>query len=214
MIDLILIDKGWISSVQQCRSFKGADIESDQSLVMANMILKMKRQVNRPCVKKYDLQKLQNEDVKVDFAIKVKQFLNSNEEVGAGQLAEVLSAAVTEVIPKVEKIDKKWISAKRLELVNEKRLLRLRRDDSIQAMSKYKAQCNEVRKSAREDKRQWIENICEDIERYHGEHRAREVHKMVRNINRKWQPRQSTVRGETGEVLTERKEIMNRWSEY
>ena len=39
MIDLILSDKRWISSVQQCRSFQGADIESDHSLVMANMIL-------------------------------------------------------------------------------------------------------------------------------------------------------------------------------
>ena len=189
MIDLILIDKRWISSVQQCRSFQGADIESDHSLVMANMILKLKRQVNRPYVKKYDLQQLQNEDMKADFAIKVKQFLNSKEEVGAEQLAEVLNAAVTEVIPEVEKINKKWISAETLELVKEKRLLRLRRGDSIQAMSKYKAKCNEVRKSAREDKRKWIEHICEDIERYHGEYGAREVHKMVRNINRKWQPR-------------------------
>ena len=98
--------------------------------------------------------------------------------------------------------------------MKEKRLLRLRRGNSIQAMSKYKAKCNEVRKSAREDKRKWIENICEDIERYHGEHRAREVHKLVRNINRKWQPRQSTIRKETGEVLTERNEILNRWNEY
>ena len=143
--------------------------------------------------------------MKVDFAIKVKQFLNSHKEVGAEQLAEVHNAAVTEVIPKEEKINKKWISAKTLELVKEKRLLRLRQGYSIQAMIKYKAKCNEVRMSAREDKRKWIENICEDIERYHGEHRAREIHKMVRNINRKWQPRQSTVRRETGEVLTERK---------
>ena len=61
------------------------------------------------------LQQLQNEDVKVDFAFKVKQFLSSNEEVGAEQLAEVLNAAVTEVIPEVEKLNKKWISAKTLE---------------------------------------------------------------------------------------------------
>ena len=73
---------------------------------MANMVLKLKRQVNRPYVKKYDLQQLQNESVKVDFASKVKQFLNSDEEIGAEQLAEVLNAAVTEVIPKVGKIRK------------------------------------------------------------------------------------------------------------
>ena len=30
----MLIDKRWISSVQQCRSFQGADIESGHSLVI------------------------------------------------------------------------------------------------------------------------------------------------------------------------------------
>ena len=60
-----------------------------------------------------------------------------------------------------------------LELMKEKRLLRQRRSDSNQTMSRYKAKCNEVRKSAREDKRRWLKNICKDIERYHGEHRAR-----------------------------------------
>ena len=69
---------------------------------MANIIIKLRRQVNRPYVKKYDLQQLQIEDVKADFAIKVKQFLNSKEKVGAEQLAEVLNAAVTKVIPKVK----------------------------------------------------------------------------------------------------------------
>ena len=101
-----MIDKRWISSVQQCRSFQGADVESDHSLVMENMILKLKRQVNRHYVKKYDLQQLQNEDVKTAFAIKVKQLLNSKEEVDAEKLAGALKAAVTEVIPKVKKINK------------------------------------------------------------------------------------------------------------
>ena len=70
------------------------------------MALKLKRIVNRHYDKKHDLQQLQNEDVKTDFAITVKQFLNSKEEVSAEQLVEVPNAAVTEVIPEVEKINK------------------------------------------------------------------------------------------------------------
>ena len=175
---------------------------------------KLKRHVKRSYVKKYDLQQLQNEDVKADFAIKGRQFLNSKGGIGAEQLAEVLNEAAREVIPKEAKINEKWTTTEMLELVMEKRLLRLRRSDSNQAMSRYKAKCNEVRKSAREDKRRWLKNICEGIERYHGEHRARKVHEMVRNINRKWLPRQTTVGKETGEVLTERSEILNRWSEH
>ena len=35
MIDMILIRRKWATSVQQCRTFQGADIDSDHSLVMA-----------------------------------------------------------------------------------------------------------------------------------------------------------------------------------
>ena len=89
-------------------------------------MLKLKRHLKRSYGKKYDPQKLQNEDVKADFAIKVRQFLNSKGEIGAEQLAEVLSEAVREVIPNIEKINKKWITAEMLELMKEKRILRLR----------------------------------------------------------------------------------------
>ena len=108
--------------------------------------------VKQPYVNKYDLQRLQYDDAKADFAIKDKQLLNSKEEIGAEQLAEALNKAVREVLPKVEKINRIWKTTKTLELVKEKRLLRLRRSESIQTMSRYKAKCNKVRKPAREDK--------------------------------------------------------------
>ena len=66
-------------------------------------MLKMKRHVKRSYVKKYDLQRLQNEDVKADFAIKGRQFLNSKGGIGAEQLEEVLNEAAREVIPKKRK---------------------------------------------------------------------------------------------------------------
>ena len=41
--------------------------------------------------------------MKADFTIILRKFLNSKGEIGAEQLAEVLSEAVREVIPKIEK---------------------------------------------------------------------------------------------------------------
>ena len=43
MIDMILIRRKWATSVQQCRTFQGADIDSDHSLVMANIKIKLKK---------------------------------------------------------------------------------------------------------------------------------------------------------------------------
>ena len=43
MIDMILIRRKWATSVQQCRTFQGADIDSDHSLDMANIKIKLKK---------------------------------------------------------------------------------------------------------------------------------------------------------------------------
>jgi len=40
---MILIRRKWVTSVQQCRTFQGADIDSDHSLVMANIKIKLKK---------------------------------------------------------------------------------------------------------------------------------------------------------------------------
>ena len=74
--------------------------------------------------------------------------------------------------------------------------------------------CNTVKASARRDKQLWLEKQCEDIERYAGEYRTREVFKLIRSINRKWQPKQTAIRDKQGRILMDKEKIKNRWTEY
>jgi hypothetical protein len=106
------------------------------------------------------------------------------------------------------------ITQETMKLVKEKRTLKIHRDDSDMAESRYKEKCNEVRKAARADKARWLEDQCKDIERYYGECKTRQVYKMIRYINRKWQPRQRAVRDENGKVLMNNTEIVQRWTRY
>ena len=48
MIDMVLIERRWKNSVTNCRSFQGADIGSDHSLVIANISLKFKMNKTTP----------------------------------------------------------------------------------------------------------------------------------------------------------------------
>ena len=47
MIDLILIQQRWKTSVINCRTFQSADISSDHSLVLCNIKLRLKKMSNR-----------------------------------------------------------------------------------------------------------------------------------------------------------------------
>ena len=214
MVDLILIDKRWITAVQLCRTFQGADIDSDHSLVMANIRVKLKRKRMTPYEKRRDLNQLEIEGVRSEYVRCVEDMLGAEDDIEAEQLAELLCEAVKQTIPEEEVIKKKWITSETMKLVREKRGLKLNRNQSAQIEKQYKKKCNEVRKAARADKRKWLEDRCRDVEKYHGEHKTREVFKMLRNINKKWQPRQITIKDENNKVLTEKKEILERWTRY
>ena len=68
MIDMILVDKRRASSVCSCRSFQGADISSDHSLVLSSFKSRLKRipakKLQRP---KYNLDKLADSMTQLEF---------------------------------------------------------------------------------------------------------------------------------------------------
>ena len=68
MIDLILIQQRWKTSVINCRTFHSADIISDHSLVLCNIKLRLKKLSNRSeqsC--KVDVSRLKDETIKRSY---------------------------------------------------------------------------------------------------------------------------------------------------
>lgn len=48
LIDFIITQQRWKTSVINCRTFQGADISSDHSLVLCNIKLRLKNLTNKP----------------------------------------------------------------------------------------------------------------------------------------------------------------------
>src|ERR1700733_10503107 len=64
------------------------------------------------------------------------------------------------------------------------------------------------------DQARWLEQQCEILDKNYGEGKLREVYKMVRSVRRAWQPKLSAIKYRNGRVLTDKKEIRRRWTEY
>ena len=80
-INLILINKRWSTSVQQCRPFKSADMDSHHSLVMANIRLQLKTKYNGKYCKKFYCTKLTKEtQVKNNYQREVELKLKETNE--------------------------------------------------------------------------------------------------------------------------------------
>ena len=54
----------------------------------------------------------------------------------------------------------------------------------------------------------WLERQCEDIEKYYGKRKTREVYKMIGDINRKLQPKQKAIRDSNGKLLVNTTDII------
>ena len=69
MIDLILIQKRWKTSVTNCRTFQSADISSDHSLVLCNIKLHLKKMYKKPqqCCR-VDVNRLRDEKIRQSYS--------------------------------------------------------------------------------------------------------------------------------------------------
>lgn len=73
MIDLILIAKGWLSLISNCRTYQGADIDSDHSLVICRFQILFKNNKAKMKNKILDTEALQGPTLKEKFQECIKK---------------------------------------------------------------------------------------------------------------------------------------------
>src|SRR3984885_11834002 len=154
-------DRRWASVVQQCQTFQGTDVDSDHSLVIANIKIKLKRKHREKRREQRNIARLGEEDIKRKYQQVLETKLKDQSETWdmnkrAEQLTQAMLEAVEQAIPLQEKIKKKWITQETMRLIEEKRDLKKRRNISELNERTFRAKCNEVRKSARADKTRWL----------------------------------------------------------
>ena len=220
MIDLILIQQRWKTSVINCRTFQSADISSDPSLVLCNIKLLLKKLSNRSqqnC--KVDVSRLKDEKIKWSYSTVLERNIENittpdDLEEHASQISKAIKNAAESTIPARKTSRKPWISEETLKLVDEKRKLRLNENISDEHALLYKDLCRKVRKSARQDKENWIQNQCEEVDKGLQIGNTRQAYSLIKVLKNKFVPRLNVIRNAEGTVLQSKDEIKQRWTQY
>ena len=121
-------------NISRTRSFPGADIGSDQDLLMMTFHFSVKR-TNKPILKrlKFDLKKLKDPNVLETFQAMIDgKFapltIMSNEDTDIDSMITTFNATVTEtasgILGKHRQKKKPWVTAEILHLYDERRELR------------------------------------------------------------------------------------------
>ncbi|XP_052268247.1 uncharacterized protein LOC127869629 [Dreissena polymorpha] len=141
-IDYIMVKKRFRSGVNvtQTRSFSGADIGSDHELCLMTFKLHLKK-----------ANKLGHTRIKFDL-----ERLKDPEVVEAFQATIAVTEAASEILGKHRSVKKPWVTADVLNLCDKRRDLKKKKNDT-EGAKQYKAVNQEIKKSMKKAKENWIE---------------------------------------------------------
>jgi hypothetical protein len=218
MIDLVLIQQRWISAVINCRTFQSADISSDHSLVLCNIKLRLKKMDSKTTDNyRIDMRQLNNEKIRLSYITALAKNIESIQltcglEEHATKIKEAIKSAVETTVPAKKISRKPWISKQTLKLADEKRRLKQIQHTSTQHAEQYKEMCKKVKKSARHDKENWIDEQCEEVEKGLKIGNTRQAYSLIKMLGKKFIPRLNVIRNKEGTILQSKEEVKHRWT--
>ena len=123
-------------------------------------------------------------------------------------MKESITESAKEHIPTIKrKEDKRWMNTEILQLMEERRKAKANEQ-------KYKELDRQVKKRCNEAKENWINAQCQEIEA-NANIDSKTMHQKIRDVTgRKTPTTTGCLRSKDGNILMEKEDILNRWSEY
>ncbi|CAF1501489.1 unnamed protein product, partial [Rotaria magnacalcarata] len=220
MIDLIIVQKRWRTSVINCRTFQGADISSDHSLVLCNIKLRLKKLYNqqkgnnRP-----NTNQLNEQAIRKMYQTNLENNLNSIQTNGtleehALKIRNSINEAIEVSITNQRVAKKPWISAETLKLADEKRKAKQTKHLNQNLNEKYKELCKKVKKFARKDKEGWIEDQCKEIQEGLQVGNSKQAYNLVKLLKRKYVSKLNIIRKKDGKIAQSKEDVLQTWTQY
>ena len=216
-IEYIMIDSAWKTSVTNARTRPGVDCETDHILVTANLRLKVYKTEKGKYAAKYDLDKLNDPEIKEQYAIETHNRFSAlltdwraNENMPDEIWAEISKVfketAESNLGRRKGKPSKPFISDEVFQLAKEKSKARKNND-----VCKYKRLKKEVRQKIRRDKIAWLENECSQITTANLERKSKKLFQQIKKVTtNSTYVRNQCINSTDGVTLTEMEDILNR----
>ena len=213
-IDYILIQKRFRNAVKFAKALPGADCGSDHSPVSSVIKIRLRQLKKSKRQPKFAVEYLKtNDKLRDQFAVDIKNKFEVLEGITEAEelwdkMKNSINEAIRENIPiKPKKENKKWMSNEILGLMEERRL-------SKSDEEKYKKLTNEIKKKCNKAKEKWINDQCLEIEVKQNRD-SKYVHSKVKEISgKKGCPNTGCIKSKEGNILMDKAEVLNRWSEY
>ena len=229
-IDHVCICKQFRSSLLDVRVRRGADAASDHHLVTAKMRLKLKRNNNPQADRRrYNVLMLQDPTVQTEYKVALANRYQALQETLEENISveerwkhqkEVWLETCKETVGYRRAENKPWITPGTLAKVETRRTIKTKVNNSRTRTSKQEAhaqyqQANEeVKKSARKDKRSYYERLATEAEEAAGSRNMKALYDTARKLSNRPAKKTRPVKNKEGEVLNTTQQQLERWAEH
>ena len=221
-IDFIITKTRFKNNVKKCRTYPGADINSDHNPVVAKVQIKLKIPAKAKRSPNLDFTALRQPEIREEFAVKVQnrfsalmeEYLDIDERDTSEQidkrwanLHSAINDTQNEVLPrKVREARKDWMNDEILEMMKERKRKK-GTDEYVQIHKQIKLKCKEAKEG-------WANNKCKYIEEMSDKHQVKQMFNEISQMTQKKKIASGCIKSKDGEVLFETDKILKRWTEY
>ena len=228
-IDHVLIAKRHSSSLMDCRSYRGANMDSDHFLVITKIRTRLSttyydRNQNIKRLKKMNMQKLKTPVVVEQFKSKVKEGLTKINMEGESvdntwrACREVLKESSEEILGSHNvKISNEWYDEEckiATENKNKAYTQMVHKHYTRRAVDIYRELRREEKSILKKKKRIFYEQQLNEMEKYNSQKESRKFYQLVNGLRQDFKPRIRSCRNKEGEILTGKRAVLDRWKEH
>ena len=223
-IDHVIINRRWRSSLQDVRAYRGADVASDHTLVLAVVSLKLHRSKGREArQQRLDSGRLNESFTKQAFAVEVKnrfQVLGEQQEMTIDGFNQALREAGEKVLGFRRKKKEEWIKEETWKKIDERRQTKEKINNTRSERLKEKHRSfyselnNQVKRMTRADKKDYIEKLADEAEEAAGRNDLKTLYKINKQLNNGFKNCDVPVKNKNGMVIEKEAEKLQRWKEH
>eukprot|EP00105_Crassostrea_gigas_P028093 XP_011449635.1 PREDICTED: uncharacterized protein LOC105343838 [Crassostrea gigas] len=210
------------------RAIRGADAAFDHFLVVGKLKLRLKKCMQNNSRMKYDVERLKDCNTIESFKLLLQnkyQILQDHHtedytvESSWINIKELINTVCEEGIGKKKK-NKPWISQKTLEKIEERRKIHEQclnaktRSRKAKYETGYKTKHREVKRSVKDDKRRYYEDLAIRAEAASEQRNMKEVYDITRQLSGKSSKSEKPVKDKNGNTLSTMEEQRQRWTEH
>ena len=229
-IDHFAINNKWRSSLQDVRSYRGADMNSDHFLIIGKLKLKLRSSKRQTAEKpqRFDVQKLKYQNKRTEFILELHnrfealQDLPEDEGIESqwNSIKTIYTDTAESTLGYHKPSHKEWISEETWEKIEERKKLRAKilSTENVERRNEleisYQDLDRQVKRKARKDKRIFTEELANEAEQAAKIGNSSKVYKITKKICGRNFQNSKPIKDKNGNTLTNEKEQAARWTEH